>query len=1110
MDQESGLTGPPFGEQGGIRAFLIADVRGYTRFTADRGDEAAAALAIRFAALARDAVEDRGGEVIELRGDEALAVFNSTRKALRVAIELQSRFAAATQDDPSQPLLVGIGLDAGEAVPVEGGYRGAALNRAARLCSLAGPGDVLVSDGLLHLAGKIDGLTYVERGHTQLKGFAEPVRVYGVQPEGGDGQIVPGGPSSASAPVGSDQRLPIGGFLGALPAGLLVGRDRELELALASVGAVQQGEGRLLLLAGEPGAGKTRLGQELTLHLRNQGFLIAAGTCFEPRQSVPYYPFLDVLAELFRLAPASARSRISREWPYLGRLVPETGITPPPSPPGDQEEQERLFRSVTGFIQALSETVPLALLLDDLHWADQSSLDLLAHLARHILGNPVLLLGAYRDVEVGRQHPLQQTLHDLHRQGLGERVLIRRLDHDDTARLIAATLGEEHVTQEFASLVYRHTEGNPFFTREVLRAMVEQGDVYRENGRWDRREIVEIEVPESVRAVIGQRLSHLPLQTQELLREASVLGPTFNFDDLQTMTGRDEDMVDAALSDAIGSSLVQAIGKDEYAFSHALIHGTLYAELSPRRRRKLHRAAGEALEGLAGRKREQRLAELAWHFLEGDEPERALPYVMHAGDRAEVVFAHAEATSRFRTAVELSRDIGDNAAEARALEKLGTVLELQGRPDQSLEVLRDAAGIYRELSDLEGEGRVTAGVASALMHLGQQVEAVASLQRVLTQLEAREPTAVLGRLSLQLGAILYGSGHYLEALQAVQRATQIADLVGDTVTHVGGENYRGSVLMQTGRLEDARQVFEAILPLSETIGDLGTRAHTVNDLAFVCLISGHLQEAEHYLERAVELQRQKDSPVMIAFALTGVAWTRFYRGRWAEARRANQEGLALMRGLPPSWQLPFLLYVEGLIATAEGKWAAAHEHLQQAIDLSGGGHVILPLVHRALAEREILDGHPELARARLEPFLDEPGEPGFYVTVMLPTLVWAYLDLGELERADAIVSRLVDDGGRGFPLVLVDAVRVQGMLLARRSQWTEAQRAFEDAVSLARNMGYPYAEAAALCEWGKVGLQVGEAVPARERLTAALGVFRSLGARPAVERTERALADILS
>jgi ABC-type transport system substrate-binding protein/class 3 adenylate cyclase len=169
-----------------IRAFLIADVRGYTLFTQERGDEAAAKLAKKFAVVARDAVEARRGSVIELRGDEALAVFGSPRQAIRAAVDLQERFVEETISDPSLPLTVGIGLDAGEAVPVEGGYRGGALNQAARLCGLAGAGEILASQEMEHLARRVEGIRYEDRGDVALKGIDRPVRVIRVISERGD------------------------------------------------------------------------------------------------------------------------------------------------------------------------------------------------------------------------------------------------------------------------------------------------------------------------------------------------------------------------------------------------------------------------------------------------------------------------------------------------------------------------------------------------------------------------------------------------------------------------------------------------------------------------------------------------------------------------------------------------------------------------------------------------------------------------------------------------------------------------------------------------------------------------------------------------------------
>lgn len=230
----------------GLLTFLIADVRGYTRFTLEHGDEAAARLATRFADLCEDTVGRHHGRVVELRGDEALAVFSSARNALRSAVALQAAFKAAREEDPALPLNVGIGLDAGEAIPVRGGYRGGALNLAARLCSIAGGGDILASEGVIHLARKTEGLVFVDRGQVTLKGLTAPVRVLQIAPEG----TVP-----ATLP-------PLQPILVTHPTNLpddptpFIGREGEIAAITALVRAPQH---RLITLTGPGGTGKTRL-----------------------------------------------------------------------------------------------------------------------------------------------------------------------------------------------------------------------------------------------------------------------------------------------------------------------------------------------------------------------------------------------------------------------------------------------------------------------------------------------------------------------------------------------------------------------------------------------------------------------------------------------------------------------------------------------------------------------------------------------------------------------------------------------------------------------------------------------------------------------------------
>ena len=1100
-----------------LRTFLIADVRGYTRFTVERGDEAAARLASSFAQICEQVAEQHDGAVVELRGDEALCVFPSARNALRSALDLQGSFQEAIAHDPSLPLEVGMGLDAGEAIPVKGGYRGGALNLAARLCSLARAGEVLASDAVTHLAGKMEGVSYTERGQVELKGFADPVMVMQVVEEHG--------PKAEEAEAVTDeekgqipkQDLPIGGFLGALPANPLVGREEELGEILLSVDVVVGGAGRLVMLAGEPGAGKTRLAQEVTLNLRNRGFLLAAGSCFEPRQSVPYYPFLDALTALYGLATPAIRFQVAQRWPYIGRLLPEAGIPSPP-PSGGQDDQERLFRSVTAFIQAVARQIPVAILLDDLHWSDGASLDLLQHLARHTRGDRVLICATYRDVEVGRQHPLERTLHDLHRQGLMARILVRRLDQARTGALVASTFGEE-VSEEFASLIYRHTEGNPFFTQEVLRSLVERGDIFREDDRWERREVGEIEVPESVRAVIGQRLSRLQESTQDLLREASVLGPSFRFDDLQALRDRPEEAVELALEEALEAGILRETGRDVYTFNHALTQQALYAELSGRRRRRLHLAAGEALERLPERDRTGRVAELAWHFVEADDTERAFQYSMLAGAGAEDVFARDEAVLHYRRAVELAQDLtaidpSRRNAEAEALFKLGRMLVFTDRHPEAQRVLEEAAQRYAVLGNplMEGSAIGTAELSYRQAGMGEQAQDAAKRSaRLLPAIEASGPSADLVRFWRTQGIACAWTARYEDVLSCSVRAVEVARAVGDPALLRQAEVDHATALGLSGHLQEAIATAEAVIPRAEASNDLDTLLGALFTGAEFSMLGGDFEASQRYRERELRVSERTGDQGHVAFTLANLAQLAVYSGAWQEARDYAERSVAIARSIGNEWWATMARSNLGVAVLLQGDVEQGVGMLEECIlDFERLGNIQgVRYLQRELAEIDLRAGRACEALARLELLMEGTAVEDNDVTFVLPVLAWAYLATGDSTRAEKVLVDAIDRARQqGNALSLVTGLRVRGLVLAARGEWDEADRHFSDAVSLARQMPHPYAEALALLDRASGWERRGRTDQARTHLEQALTIFRRLDAKPDIERTEQALAEI--
>lgn len=1090
-----------------VRTFLIADVRGYTRFTVEHGDASGARLAARFAEIAKDVVAGRDGEVIELRGDEALAVFISTRQALRAAVELQGRFMREMLLDPSLPLRVGIGVDAGEAIPVAGGYRGASLNLAARLCALAGPGDVLVSETVISLARKTDGLTYIDRGAADLKGFAEPISIFNVTLETSDGGDLPAVMTGTLAGVERlEQRLSIGNYLGTLPGNSLVGREAELERAQQVVDSVLAGNGRFLVLAGEAGAGKTRLAQEITLNVRNHDCIVAAGRCYESQQSVPFYPFVDALTALYVAAPAEIQRMVPRRWPDVGRLLPTLGLPVPDStgPP----DQQRLFWAVTDFVRAVAAESPVALLLDDLHCADSSSLEVLQHLTRHTDSDRVLILGTFRDVEVNRQHPLEGALRDLHREGLIKRIDVRRLDGEDTAGLIASVLGEEDVGDEFAELVYRRTEGNAFFVVQVLRALVERGDVFPRDGVWDRKSIDQIEVPDSVRSVVGQRLSRLHEETQEILREASILGQTFTFDDLATMSGCDERALEVRLEEAIAAGMVRERSRDVYGFDHALTQGTLYAELTGRRRRRLHLAAGEAIERLPEAKRAGRAAELAWHFLEGNDSPRAMQWSLRAGDAAEAVFAHNDAEYQYRTAGLLAREEGDETSTAEAVEKLGRVLFASGRLEEARETFEEAIEMNRSRIDVEGEIRVTAEIGWVLFDQARREEGLARLLPVLERWERTPtPSSAAASLHIALANLYWNGGRNEEGLPIVRRAIELAGAVGDNRLLGVAEARHAALLQVLGHADEGAEALSRSIALSEEAGDLHALARSLHNRALSAAGQGRWDLVRPDQERHLEIAQQLGNPREIALAQMQLMYMAVnVEGDMSRALQYAREIIAQRRILSGT-RGSFLLGIAMLTQLLAGE--ATVEQLEELkADGERSGDVMLwGGAQSDLAFWDELHHRGAEARERLTAILADPGLEADHRLPLVLALARTHLLSGDIDESERLITAcLSEPHATRWPLVRSETLATLAMLRAGQGRWDDAEEAFEAALTHVPAGGFE--TAITLYRYGLALVRKGDAPAARERLDHALALFAEMGLKPLIALTERALANL--
>lgn len=926
-----------------------------------------------------------------------------------------------------------------------------------------------------------------------------------------------------------------GGFLGARPAHRLVARDAEWDKILRAIDAVATGPSRLILLVGEAGAGKTRLAQEAAIEAARRGFLVATGRCYEPQGTVPFYPFLEILTTLWDRGPREVSEGISQRWPSLFRLLPERVETAvlKPDPVGSMDDVHRMLRTVAGFVHATVDVIPTALLLDDLHWTDGASLDLLQHLIRYSAGQRLLLLATYRGEETGSEHPLRQALRDLHREGLVERIPVMRLGQEGTARLLAERLGEE-VSVEFAALVHRTTEGNAFFVSEVLRALIERGDVYRQHDRWLRKDLSNIEVPESVREAITERRARLNPGTQAVLDVACLLGTVFTFDDLLAVGEYSDEEIETALGESEAVGLVRPAGSEEYIFDHGLTQQVLYNTLPPRRRKRLHHRTAEALERRLGR--ERRAADIARHFREGGDPGRAVPYYLLAGDAAEAVSAHGEAEQHYRTALALAGTAGagsmgglDNrVGEREALEKLGVVLCTVSRYDDALQTLDQALSAYRMVNDEEGEVRVTAQIAWTHFFRGTAAEGTREVEPLLARLEKVATSADLAPASPALAALwsvsaalLWADGRFEDQLSAAERASQLARAVGDDRILVRADLWRAYAFLAMERLEEGVPILEGVIALAEEVGELTILARALNALSADYEERGEFAKEKRYLDRALLAAERTRDPALITLMLLRQGQHAFCVGEWARARQFWEEVVATSRSMGASRSAPYASIGLGTLLQLQGDEAMTQLKTGLAVAQRNHDFRAVREAQAALARRDFLAEEPRSAWERLSPLLGvNPAGQSLNAAgrslkpagrsvgddtrtlSLLPLAAQVQSALGdEMEAAnlaDRAVARAVATDDK---VILIEARHVQGLLAARRGDEAAAAETWREALALARAIGFPHGEARILVEWGRLAAS-------RPHLEDALAIFERLGARPEAERAARALAEL--
>jgi DNA-binding NarL/FixJ family response regulator len=673
----------------------------------------------------------------------------------------------------------------------------------------------------------------------------------------------------------------------------MVARAKELERVLSVLEKVRAlSRGQVVVLAGEPGIGKTRLARAALTAAHARGAHVFSARCFEQHTSVPFFPFAEAFGAALVDARPDLQPDVHSRWPELTHIVPDLGARVRKK---GQATQLQVFRAAAAFLHELSASHPIVLLLDDLHWADSTSLDLLLYVARYLQDARILILGTYREVDVVRQHSLQSTLQELIRERLVEEIHLDRFSSAGTAQLVRSRFPDEDVTEELVALVHERAQGNPFFTEELLAAFIEMGGLSRPDSESQTAAFADLRVPRSIRTVIGARVRRLPRESHDLLILASILGQEFDLDALLAVSDIKETEVFAGLDAALVAGLLQesrAGHGERFAFAHALIQETLYEDLPAYRRRRLHLRIGQVLENLPGHQTTTS-AELARHFLHGGDTAKAVIYALKAGDNAASHYAHAEAAHHYAIAVEVLRESGDFPRAAEVQCRMAAELLDLNRVSEARAAYDGALAVFQQLGDDAGQAVAQWGLGRLSLGRYEMRAAATYLDAALRLWPAGREDADLARLMVDSARAKVFSANQAAAAQLAERAITLAERLSDA-----GLLARALYGAADAHLADSRDsILIRLLDRAEGLAQDASDWRTLNRVYLNRAVSrlnmGELEKALADNRRAVEAADRSGDTQRLRFAYQALSVHCLLAGAWQDGRDAARAALAL-------------------------------------------------------------------------------------------------------------------------------------------------------------------------------------------------------------------------
>jgi DNA-binding CsgD family transcriptional regulator/tetratricopeptide (TPR) repeat protein len=795
---------------------------------------------------------------------------------------------------------------------------------------------------------------------------------------------------------------------------VFIGRRGELARLVASLDRAIVGNSATVLVGGDAGIGKSRLIGEFAAHARRSGTLVLAGGCVSlgGGGGLPFAPIVEALRRLPAIVAegdiaelGSIEDLRSPATTELGRLVPELGSSRTEEViSSDRPEwiQARIFEGLLALLQALAVRAPVVLILEDLHWADDSTRDVASFLARNARSERLLVIGTYRTDELHRRHPLRPWLSEMERVPRVERFELTRFGREEIEAQVGAIL-DHPASSGLVDTIERRTEGNPFFVEELVASGAQDtGDG----------------VPETLRNVLLIRVAALSEEAQRILGIASVAGRTVDIDLLAAVVGSSEEDLEGPLREALASQIVvtdPVPDGEGYRFRHALLAEAVYDDLLPSARRRLHAAYSAILDARLvpqGAEAVGHLSALAYHATAAHEPARALRAWIGAARAAANAYAFAESMDAYERAIDLwdavpedDRPEGVDAAELHSGASVAALIA--GRPDRAADLARVAVALIDRTQHLDRWAESNELLARALGLAGSMTESLAIMEATAASLEGSEPTPARARVVAALAREHMLRGDHPQAIAAARSAIQLASLADSPETEGHALNTLGVSTVYSGRSTDGlRLLREAFDRAKSTIVPLDDQGRAYTNLSAALLIAGHAQESLAIAREGIAWARSVGATAGFGHYIAGNGIdAATYLGEWDEAETMLED-----------W-LPFnavgvnrigIIGVAGSFYTRRGRIEIAERLLREGRTLIEPLEAAMytGLIGVGVVELALTTGHPADASLQVSSEVEriQRTRDRYYLADLLTIGARAEADQAELARAHRDVA----------------------------------------------------------------------------------------------------------